>query len=97
MKIALIGNTKQTKIGLERLVKEGYEVTYIFGLPEDKATNKVNFAPLSDFCLEHNIALDTSNNWDNLLGIDSDLVVCLGDSRIVPERVLEISELAPFS
>lgn len=89
MKIALIGNTKQTKIGLERLVKEGYEVTYVFGLPEDKAVNKVNFISLNDFCLEHNIVLDTSNKWDNLLDVNSDLVICLGDSRIVPERVLE--------
>ena len=47
MKIALIGNTKQTKIGLERLVEEGYEVTHVFGLPEDKASNKVNFVSLN--------------------------------------------------
>lgn len=89
MKITVIGNTKQTKIGLERLVKEGYDVTYVFGLPETKASNKVSFVPLDDFCLDHNIVLDTSDNWDNLLDIDSDLVICLGDSRIVPERVLE--------
>jgi len=88
MKIAVTGNTKQTKIGLERLVEEGYEVNYVFGLPEDKAANKVNFVSLGDFCSKHNISLDTSNNWDNLLDLELDLVICLGDSRIVPTRVL---------
>ena len=88
MKIAVIGNTKQTLKGLNRLIEEEYQVSCVFGLPEDKSTNKVNFVSLCDLCLEHNISLDTSNNWDNLLDLELDLIICLGDSRIVPERVL---------
>ena len=89
MKVAIIGNTKQTKIGLERLIKEGYEVCCVFGLPKEEAANKVNFVSLDNFCLEHNITLDTSNNWNNLVDLDLNLVICLGDSRIVPECVLK--------
>ena len=96
MKIALIGNTNQTKIGLERLVKEGYEVTHIFGLPEDKAVNKVNFVPLSDFCLEHSIVLDTSNRWDNLLDIDSDQLELKDiDAEIAKELEKDKKDQAP--
>lgn len=88
MRIAVIGNTKQTIKGLYRLVKEGHEVIYVFGLPEENIKNKVNFVSLSDFCLEHNIMLDSSSDWKNLLDLELDLVICLGDSRIVPESVL---------
>ena len=72
MKIAVIGNTKQTLKGLNRLIEEEYQVSCVFGLPEDKSTNKVNFVSLCDLCLEHNISLDTSNNWDNLLDLELD-------------------------
>ena len=89
MKIAVIGNTVQTLKGLNRLVEEGHHVKYVFGLPEDKVAGKVNYVPLEDFCLEHDVFFDTSNDWNNLLEIEVDLVICLGDSRIVPESVLE--------
>ena len=81
MKIAVIGNTKQTLKGLNRLIEEEYQVSCVFGLPEDKSTNKVNFVSLCDLCLEHNISLDTSNNWDNLLDLELDLIIlCVGEN-----------------
>jgi len=88
MKVGLIGNTKVTKSGLERLLNEGYDVTYVFGLPEKKAKNKVNYVPLEDFCYRNGVIFDNSNEWANLVKTKLDLVICLGDSRIVPEDVL---------
>jgi len=88
MKVCVVGNTRQTLKGLRRLVGEGYDVICVFGLPEEIAAKKVNFISLANFCLEHSIQLDTSNNWDNLLALELDLVICLGDSRIVPEKVI---------
>ena len=88
MKLGLIGNTRQTLKGLQRTLELGHEVKYVFGLPEHKCKNKVNSVSLSEICTVNNINLDTSNNWNNLLEQNLDLVIGLGDSRIVPEKIL---------
>ncbi len=88
MKIAVFGNTRQTLKGLQRLISSGYDVQYVFGLPDDLRDKKVNAVSLDEFCSEHNIRLDKSNDWSNLNSQVVDLVIGLGDSRIVPEEVI---------
>ena len=88
MKVAVIGNTKQTYNGLTRLIRENYNVVLVFGLPHEKAINKVNFYPLENFCLEHDIIYDNSGKWKSLIDLDVELIICLGDSRIVPVEVI---------
>ena len=88
MKVIVIGNTVQTLKGLKRLLKKNYEVICVFGLPEEKLLSKVNSVDLSGFCRINNIELITNNNWSYLNTLKADLVICLGDSRIVPESVL---------
>jgi methionyl-tRNA formyltransferase len=88
MKIAVVGNTKQTLKGLSRLIEEKYNVVYVHGLSSEKAKSKVNSVCLREFCNTHNIVLDKSNDWNNLLNLEVDLIICLGDSRIVPSKVL---------
>ena len=89
MKIAVFGNTKQTLKGLRRLVSDGYDVRYVFGLPDELRSKKVNSVSLDDFCAHNEIYLDKTNNWDNLKNQKVDLVIGLGDSRIVPEEVIK--------
>jgi methionyl-tRNA formyltransferase len=88
VKIAVIGNTKQTLKGIVRLIKEKYRVAYVFGLPPDKFVAKVNAVSLEKICNENDIIYDTTNNWDNVVNLDTDLIICLGDSRIIPSKVL---------
>ena len=58
MKIAVFGNTRQTLKGLQRLVSSGYDVQYVFGLPDELRDKKVNSVSLDKFCDDHKIFLD---------------------------------------
>ena len=57
MKVGVSGNTKQTLKGLHLLISLGYEVVFIFGLPDEQLSGKVNSVDLTDFANEHNIHL----------------------------------------
>ena len=89
MKVAVIGNTKQTLKALKRLVKERYDVKLVFGLSIAEAENKVNYVDLNSYCHNNNIILEDSNNWEIFSDLDVDLVLLLGDSRIIPKDVLK--------
>ena len=93
MKIAVFGNTRQTLKGLQRLVSSGYDVQYVFGLPDELRDKKVNSVSLDEFCDDHKIFLDKTNQWSNLKKQDVDLVIGLGDSRIVPEDVIRAHDV----
>jgi len=96
-KIAVIGNTKLTLKSLQRLVHPlciccHYDIKYVFGLPEVMFKNKVNAVSLVEFCHYNNITYNNSNDWkifkDDCEALGVDLVIALGDSRIVPSTVI---------
>ena len=89
MNIGLVGNTKLTKKALISFLEMGEKVRYVFGLPPEKLKSKVNAVDLVEICKANNIEYDCSGNWLNLCDQRLDLIVVLGDSRIVPPMVLE--------
>jgi hypothetical protein len=62
MKIGVSGNTKQTYKGLHLLVSLGYEISFIFGLPDEQLEGKVNSVNLTEFANQYNIPLYKSTN-----------------------------------
>jgi methionyl-tRNA formyltransferase len=89
MKVAVSGNTKLTYKGLQLLLSLGYEVAFLFGLPDEQLSSKVNSIDLTDFSEKHNIPLYKTNNWEDVLGYEAEIVISLGDSRYVPPFVLD--------
>ena len=47
MKVGVSGNTQQTYKGLQLLVSMGYDIAFIFGLPDEQLDGKVNSINLS--------------------------------------------------
>ena len=89
MKIGVIGNTILTYKALELFLRKGYQVEYVFGLPEQALQNKVNSCDIKSFCSKNNIAYYITNDWNLILEKDVRCVYELGDSRIVPAFFLE--------
>lgn len=89
MRIGISGNTKQTLKGLELILSLGHEVPFIFGLPDSELQNKVNSVNLTQFAELNNIHLIKTNNWEDVLTYDVDVIVSLGDSRYVPPFIIE--------
>lgn len=85
--VGITGNTKLTLKCMEA-IKAVVNIRYVHGLPDHKLKDKANSANLDSFCTDNNIILDKSDDWNNLLFQDLDLVISLGDSRIVPASVL---------
>lgn len=89
MKVGVSGNTKQTLKGLEVILSLGHEVPFIFGLPDEDLVNKVNSVNLTKFAESKNINLIKTNNWQDVLDYNVDMIVSLGDSRYVPPFIIE--------
>jgi methionyl-tRNA formyltransferase len=94
MRIGIIGNTKLTLKGIEMLISLGHEIVYVFGLPDENLKNKVNGVDLSPFCIAYfnyecqsSIKLHKSLDWDVIINENVDLIISLGDSRFVPEKI----------
>ena len=97
MRIGIIGNTKLTYKGLKMLISLGHEIVYVFGLPEENLKSKVNSCgfELTNFCVAYfnyecqsSIKLYRSLDWDDVIDEDVDLIISLGDSRFVPEKII---------
>jgi methionyl-tRNA formyltransferase len=95
MRIGVIGNTKLTLKGIEMLISLGHEIIYVFGLPQENLKNKVNGVDLSNFCYSYfnyecqsSIKLYRSLDWDIIIDEEVDLIISLGDSRFVPEKII---------
>lgn len=97
VKVAVVGNTRLTLKGLAALrVMPNISLEIILGLSEDSFKNKVNSASLDNFIKSYDWTkppkLIRSNRWDSFYQscIDKkiDLIITLGDSRIVPENVI---------
>jgi len=89
MRIGVIGNTVITEKGIKTILSLGHEVDYVFGLPFEKESKKVNFCDLSNLCAEKDIEYLKTGNWEDIQERKVDYIVCLGDSRIVPETLVE--------
>ena len=96
-KIAVVGNTKLTLKGLTALKKlSNVEIKIILGLDRQSANKKVNsisFASfLSSYCYVDAPSIIRSNEWDLFENACKekkiDLIILLGDSRIVPESII---------
>lgn len=91
-KIAITGNTKLTLKSMKMITNlNDFKILYVFGLPDNKLESKVNSVKLNDFCEQNSIMLDKTNDWQNCLNFcevnEIDLIVTLGDSRIVPKTI----------
>ena len=93
-KLAIVGNTRLTLDGMKAILKLlTHEISYVFGLKDENLAGKVNSVSLDDFCSDNQIVLDKSENWNNCFQFchenDIELVVTLGDSRIVPKNIID--------
>ena len=70
-----------------------YKITCLFGLPDKDLVGKVNSVKMDSFCTENKIYLDKSNDWDSFHSLCLercvDMVITLGDSRIVPKKIVD--------
>lgn len=89
MKLGIFGNTKQTLKGLQLVLSLGHEVSFIFGLPDEQLENKVNGIDLTNFANENDIPLIKTNNWEDIINYDVELVISLGDSRYIPPIIID--------
>jgi len=97
-KLAVVGNTKLTLEGIKGILELGdKEICYVFGLKDENLPSKVNSVSLDEFCTNNKITLDKSENWDNCYNFCKDqdvgLIITLGDSRIVPKKIINSFEV----
>ena len=95
-KIAITGNTLLTLKSIQKICQKlnnHYNIVGVFGINEQEMQNKVNSVCLKEICQLNGIYLDQSGNWDNFHSFcdfeNIDLIICLGDSRIVPNNIVE--------
>jgi len=93
-KLAIVGNTRLTLDGMKAILRLlTHEISYVFGLKDENLAGKVNSVSLDDFCSDNQIVLDKSENWNNCFQFchenDIELIVTLGDSRIVPKNIID--------
>ncbi len=92
-KLAITGETRLTLESMKRILDlDNYEILYVFGLPEEDLRHKVNSVSLTEFCEEWGITLDKTGDWNNCFQFcttnNIDMIITLGDSRIVPKDVV---------
>ncbi len=97
-KLAFTGGTKLTLKCMEEILKlDNFKIVGIFGLSEEKKKGKVNSTNLDGFCEANNIILNKSEDWKSFhsfchqQGID--MIITLGDSRIVPKDIVDDFEV----
>jgi len=86
MRVGVIGNTVLTSKGLDLLISQGHTVSYVFGLPAHQQDIKVNYQDLAPYCTQQSIDFYQSNDFSKVYHYDIDLVIALGDSRIIPVK-----------
>jgi len=90
MKIGVIGNTNLTFKAILLLLEKKHDIRYVFGLSKKKLVKKANaYEEMDQFCLKNNINYIISDDWNDIINIDVDIVFEMGDSRIVPSLFLE--------
>ena len=97
-KLAVVGCTRLTLNGIKEILKlKNYQVVYVFGLSDENLKTKVSSVRMDEFCANNNITLDKSEDWDNCYEFckenNINMIVTLGDSRIVPKKVINSFEV----
>jgi methionyl-tRNA formyltransferase len=92
-KVAFIGSTKLTLKGIEALSKfTNIDIKVVFGINDSDSNKKVNHVFLDNFCSDNEICLFKNDDWDRFYKFCFDenveLIITLGDSRIVPENII---------
>ena len=91
-KVAVVGNTKLTELALRECLIPHMEVVALFSLNKDDTKNKTNGVDLSSFCDKHDIFHLDNGDWDNFNSLcirgGVRTIFVLGDSRIIPKRVI---------
>jgi methionyl-tRNA formyltransferase len=91
-KIAITGSTVLTLNSMKKILSLGFNIIYVFGIPDKNLKNKTNSIDLQEFCSKNKIVLDKSNDWKNCYEFckknDVDLIITLGDSRILPSYLV---------
>jgi len=89
MRVGVIGNTLLTSKCVDLIISEGHVLEYVFGLPKNKLIKKANSCvELKSKCEERNIPFIDSGDWDDIADRNVEVVIEMGDSRIVPESFL---------
>jgi len=89
MRVGVIGNTLLTSKCVDLIISEGHTIDYVFGLSKDKLTGKANSClELKSKCERRNISFIDSGDWEDIVDRNVEVVIEMGDSRIVPESFL---------
>ena len=91
-RLAITGNTRLTLESMKQIKKlKKYDIVCVFGIKDAKSKNKVNYVSLDGFCRDNKIFLDKTEDWESFyaycLEENIDMIITLGDSRIVPKKI----------
>ncbi len=94
MKLVFIGPTLQTQRGIEALAQD-HNILAVFTLPPEDTTHKVRSVDFTPLAARHHFAVHTTALTDPSItslirSYNPDLMIELGDSRIVPPDILSI-------
>lgn len=97
-KVAITGSTLLTLNSMREIIKlKKYKIIYVFGISDENKLKKTNSVDLKLFCKQNNILLDESEDWKSCHTFctdkDIDLIISLGDSRIVPNNIVNNFEV----
>lgn len=92
-KVAFTGNTKLTFEGIRAInTLDNFDIKAVFGIKDSDSHKKVNYLSLDKFCLDEDIKLFKNNDWSDFHNFcekqEVDLIITLGDSRIIPEIII---------
>jgi methionyl-tRNA formyltransferase len=98
IKLAFTGSTKLTLESMKMIMNlDGYEITGLFGLDDESLLGKVNSVRMDSFCRQNNIHLDKGADWNVFYSFCTeqqiDMIITLGDSRIVPKNIVNKFEV----
>jgi len=98
IKLAFTGSTKLTLEAMKQIMRlDGFDTIGLFGLSDDRLPGKVNSVRMDDFCADNGIVLNKTENWDSFYSFclenDVDIIITLGDSRIVPKNIVNNFEV----
>jgi len=89
MRVGFIGNTALTYKGLRLAASYGYTIPYVYGLSPENLNRKVGKYDLRSYCDHNDIVYYDDEDWRSIESWSVDYVIELGDSRIIPKKILE--------
>jgi len=98
IKLAFTGSTKLTLKGMGQVLKlSKFKIVGLYGLNDQKLSSKVNSVNMGKFCHDNNITLNKTEDWNSFyyfcLQNKVDMIITLGDSRIIPKNIVNKFEV----